>query len=80
MLPSTISHLSNSPAEQGAGSLFYLLIFNFYILVTLCGLQDLSSLTRDQTQAPAVKAPSPNHWTTREFPGALSCISEETHF
>ena len=28
----------------------------------------LSSLTRDWTQAPAVKAQSPNHWTTREFP------------
>ena len=23
---------------------------------------------RDQTQALAVKAPSPNHWTAREFP------------
>ena len=32
------------------------------------GLRDLSSPTRDQTQAPAVKALSPNHWTTREFP------------
>ena len=31
-------------------------------------LQDLSSLTRDGTQAPAVRAPSPNHWTAREFP------------
>ena len=34
----------------------------------LHSLRDLSSLTRDQTQAPAVKAPNPNHWTTREFP------------
>ena len=33
----------------------------------LCGLWDLSSPTRDQTQALAVKVPSPNHWTTREF-------------
>ena len=32
-----------------------------------CGLQDLSSLTRHWTQATAVKAPSPNHWTTREL-------------
>ena len=31
-------------------------------------MQDLSSLTRDRTWAMAVKAPSPNHWTTREFP------------
>ena len=32
-----------------------------------CSLQDLSSLTRDWTQAWAVKALSPNHWSTREF-------------
>ena len=32
------------------------------------GLLDLSSLTRDWPQAPAVKAPSLNHWTTREVP------------
>ena len=31
-------------------------------------LQDLSSLTRDWTQAPAVKEPCLNHWTTRELP------------
>ena len=30
---------------------------------------DLGSLTKDQTQAhPAMKVPSPNHWTAREFP------------
>ena len=40
----------------------------FFFLATLCSLQDLSSLTRDRTWAMAVKAPSPNHWTTREFP------------
>ena len=34
-------------------------------------LQDLSSLTRDQTHAPAVEARSPNYWTTREFPESL---------
>ena len=28
-------------------------------------------MTRDQTQDPAVKAPSCNHWTTRECPGWL---------
>ena len=31
-------------------------------------LWDLSSLTKDWTRDPAVKAPSPNHWTTRESP------------
>ena len=32
----------------------------------LCSLQDLSSPTGDRTWATAVKAPSPNHWNTRE--------------
>ena len=31
------------------------------------GKQNLSSITRDQTQAPAVKVLSPYHWTAREF-------------
>ena len=38
-----------------------------FILVALCGLQDLSSPTRDQTHAPAVKALNLNHWKVREF-------------
>ena len=37
-------------------------------MATPCGLWDLSSPTRNRTLVPAVKAPSPNHWTTREFP------------
>ena len=32
------------------------------------GLQDFSSPIKDWTQATAVKALSPNHWTTRELP------------
>ena len=40
----------------------------FFTLATLHNLWDLSSLTRDQAQAPAKKASSSNHWTTREFP------------
>ena len=39
-----------------------------YLLAVLGGLQDLSSPTRDCTQATAVKALSPNHWNTREVP------------
>ena len=31
-------------------------------------LWDLSSLTRDRTQALAVRVQSPSHWTAREFP------------
>ena len=39
-----------------------------YFLVLLCSFQDLSSLTRDWTQAPAAKALSPDHWATGEVP------------
>ena len=42
----------------------FFLIFYGHAICT----QALSSLTRDQTWAPAVKAPSPNLWITREFP------------
>ena len=39
------------------------------ILIALCGLWDLCSLTRDQNQGPGSdRVPSPNHWTTRKFP------------
>ena len=40
----------------------------FFFLAVPRSLQNFSSLTRDRTRVPAVKAPSPNHWTTREFP------------
>ena len=40
----------------------------FHLLATLHGWWDLSSPTGDGTQAIVVKAPNPNHWTTREFP------------
>ena len=45
---------------------FYLLfcLFDFGLAT---GFLELSSLTRDRTQAPAVEVWSPNHWTTREF-------------
>ena len=33
-----------------------------------CGLQDLSSQNGDWPRFMTVKAQSPNHWTTREFP------------
>ena len=39
------------------------------------GLQeDLSFLIRGKTQAPTVKAPSPNHWTAKEFPNQLTFV------
>ena len=39
-----------------------------YILAEPCGLQDLSSLTGDWTQAMTVKARNPNHLATTELP------------
>ena len=44
------------------------ILFLFVLLAIPCILWDLSSLTRDQTQVPAMKAQSPNHRTSREFP------------
>ena len=38
-----------------------------FFLAVPRGLWDLSSRTTDRTQALAVNAPSPNHWTTREI-------------
>lgn len=40
----------------------------FFFLAALYSSWDLSSLTRNRTQALAVKAPSPNHWTAKDFP------------
>ena len=47
---------------------FLFLSFFFCGEGVLCGLQDLSSPTRDWTHILAVKAWSPNHWISREFP------------
>ena len=42
--------------------------YNIFSGAVPYSLQDLSSLTRDPTQASTVKAMGPNHATTREFP------------
>ena len=42
--------------------------FCFLLLAVPSGMQDLSSLTRDQTLAPTVEVWSPNHWTEQEIP------------
>ena len=43
----------------------------YFVLAEPCSLWNLNSLTRDQTQALAMRAPSLNHWTAREFPGVF---------
>ena len=40
----------------------------FFFLVVLHSMQDLSSLTKDETCAPAVETQSLNHGTAREVP------------
>ena len=47
------------------------------LLPAPCGLPDLSSPTRDWIQAMAMKAPSPNHWTTREFQADTTCTKNQ---
>ena len=51
--------------------------FFFLCLATQCSMQDLSSLTRDQTPAPCSGSPESyvqwDHWTAREVP--TTCIS-----
>ena len=56
------------------GVKLYLIII-FVFLATLSGLWDLSFLTRGGTWPLQVKAPNPNHWSTREFPFILISIS-----
>ena len=55
----------------------YICILVFVFFAMSHGLWYLSSLTMDQTHTPAVKAPSANHQTAREFPGfsILFCSS-----
>ena len=38
----------------------------FFFLAEPCGLQDLGSLTRDQTWAMAVEVQSLDHWTVKK--------------
>ena len=42
--------------------------FPFLFFLWLCGLWDLTFLTRDWTPASAGEVSSPNHWTTRGHP------------
>ena len=48
--------------------------FFFFSPATSRGLEDLSSSTRASTWVPAVKAMSPNPWTTREFPPTIQSV------
>ena len=50
-----------------------------WVLAMPCSMWNLSSLTRGQTCAPAVKAQSPTHWTTRELPGNHVLSREAGH-
>ena len=52
----------------------------FFFLAAQCGIQDLSSLTRDQTCTSAVEAQSPNHWTIRKFLPAHNFLIDSLHY
>ena len=62
-------------ATLGKGTIISLsttaIFFFFFFWLPRTAWGDLSSLTRDWTQAMAVKVWSPNHWTAREFPQLL---------
>ena len=52
----------------------------FLSLAMLCGMWDLSSLTRAEPVPPAVEAQSLNHWTTREVLLSLSAFPPRPTF
>ena len=55
---------------------FILLLLLLLFLALPCAFWDLSSLTRDWTQALGNKSRESYHWPTREFPGSIiNCIS-----
>ena len=68
---------------EGSPTLNPTLLKNAHILKKFCflatppGLWDLSSLTRDWTWDPAVKAPSSNHYATRELPTAFQFLNHK---
>ena len=53
------------------GETHYSFIYFYYFLAMLHSLWDVSSPIRDPTQCSAVKVPSLNHLTPREFPREL---------
>ena len=46
----------------------FLFFFKFSFFAAMWYMQDLSSLTRDQTCTPAVKVQNLNLWTAKEIP------------
>ena len=51
----------------------FVLIYISLFVAKMCGMQDLSSPTRDRTCVPTLGTQSINHWTTREVPN-LYCF------
>ena len=54
------------------GSRFFPHFFLFFAVPR--DFLDLSSPSRDRTWAPAMKVPSPNHWTARELPSLFTFL------
>ena len=64
-------HLGGSLGHHRLDSLY------FIFLVTLCSMQDLSSLTRDRTRAPCIGAWSLSQWISIEVLELPSCPAEK---
>ena len=66
----TVHVVAKSQTHLATNARFHLgcfhLLFDFFLAAPR-GMQDLNSLTRDQTCAPAVEARSPNQSHSREF-------------
>ena len=58
--------LRSGIARSSANSLLLLLVLLFWLCHTICGI--LVPQPRMEIAPSAVKAQSPNHWATREFP------------
>ena len=63
-----LTHIVMEMIVWGGGCFVLLLCILLLFLAVQRGLQDLSSLTRDEIGPWQQKAPRPNHWTTQEFP------------
>ena len=55
------------------------MFFFFSFLALPCGMQDLSSLTRNPACTPTLKVWRPNHWASREVPCFTILSAKSTH-
>ena len=74
-----------TPSSSSPGNFYHCRLIVWWLVwgifgwgvAALRGFQNISLLTRDWTWVIAVKAPSPSHWTAREFPMMASVKSPQ---